>query len=105
LTEDIKRKGQPHVKSKKLNLRRYSRGSGSSRLSPKLILKSLGPGVITGASDDDPSGIATFSCLLTPVRKELHLSKPILQDYLLQVLRKSCSISIMIDYVISIYLI
>jgi NRAMP (natural resistance-associated macrophage protein)-like metal ion transporter len=61
LTEDIKRKGQPHVKSKKLNLRRYSRGSGSSRLSPKLILKSLGPGVITGASDDDPSGIATFS--------------------------------------------
>ena len=27
----------------------------------KLIFKSLGPGVITGASDDDPSGIATFS--------------------------------------------
>jgi len=24
-------------------------------------LKSLGPGVITGASDDDPSGIATYS--------------------------------------------
>jgi len=25
------------------------------------VLKSLGPGVITGASDDDPSGIATYS--------------------------------------------
>jgi len=24
-------------------------------------LKSLGPGLITGASDDDPSGIATYS--------------------------------------------
>jgi NRAMP (natural resistance-associated macrophage protein)-like metal ion transporter len=27
----------------------------------KQVLKSLGPGVITGASDDDPSGIATYS--------------------------------------------
>ena len=27
----------------------------------KKILKSLGPGIITGASDDDPSTIATFS--------------------------------------------
>ena len=27
----------------------------------KESLKSLGPGIITGASDDDPSGIATFS--------------------------------------------
>src|SRR5256714_15006323 len=25
------------------------------------FLKSLGPGLITGASDDDPSGIATYS--------------------------------------------
>jgi len=25
------------------------------------ILNSLGPGVITGAADDDPSGIATYS--------------------------------------------
>src|SRR6202158_3425397 len=25
------------------------------------LLRSLGPGVITGASDDDPSGIATYS--------------------------------------------
>ena len=25
------------------------------------IWKSLGPGIITGASDDDPSGIATYS--------------------------------------------
>src|SRR3982750_1511850 len=27
----------------------------------KKFLKVLGPGVITGASDDDPSGIATYS--------------------------------------------
>ena len=30
-------------------------------MSFKSFLKSLGPGLITGASDDDPSGIATFS--------------------------------------------
>ncbi|MET0907506.1 MAG: divalent metal cation transporter [Tardiphaga sp.] len=28
---------------------------------PKTLLKSLGPGLITGASDDDPSGIGTYS--------------------------------------------
>jgi NRAMP (natural resistance-associated macrophage protein)-like metal ion transporter len=61
LTKDIKKKGQSHAKRKRLNLGRYYRSSSSSRLSPKLILKSLGPGLITGASDDDPSGIATFS--------------------------------------------
>jgi NRAMP (natural resistance-associated macrophage protein)-like metal ion transporter len=30
-------------------------------ISPKKFLKILGPGVITGAADDDPSGIATYS--------------------------------------------
>ncbi len=29
--------------------------------SPKRFLKALGPGLITGAADDDPSGIATYS--------------------------------------------
>lgn len=28
---------------------------------PRNFIKSLGPGLVTGASDDDPSGIATFS--------------------------------------------
>ena len=37
------------------------RQSRRVRLSLRLLLKSLGPGLITGASDDDPSGIATFS--------------------------------------------
>src|SRR5438477_2710707 len=35
-----------------------------SKWNPKRIgrlLKALGPGLITGASDDDPSGIATYS--------------------------------------------
>src|SRR5256885_2655710 len=27
----------------------------------RLLVKSLGPGVISGAADDDPSGIATYS--------------------------------------------
>ncbi|MSP77929.1 MAG: divalent metal cation transporter, partial [Rhodospirillaceae bacterium] len=31
------------------------------RLSLKGLFKRLGPGVITGAADDDPSGIATYS--------------------------------------------
>jgi NRAMP (natural resistance-associated macrophage protein)-like metal ion transporter len=61
LAEDIKKKDESHAKSERLNLGRYYRSSSSSRLSPKLILKSLGPGLVTGASDDDPSGIATFS--------------------------------------------
>jgi NRAMP (natural resistance-associated macrophage protein)-like metal ion transporter len=33
----------------------------SSRAAHKGLLGSLGPGLITGASDDDPSGIATYS--------------------------------------------
>ena len=33
----------------------------SPYVSLKTILKSLGPGVVTGAADDDPSGIATYS--------------------------------------------
>ena len=36
------------------------RGPGAEPSKPRL-LKVLGPGLITGASDDDPSGIATYS--------------------------------------------
>jgi Mn2+/Fe2+ NRAMP family transporter len=32
-----------------------------SKISIKNIFKHLGPGIITGAADDDPSGIATYS--------------------------------------------
>ena len=31
------------------------------RLAPGPLLKKLGPGLITGAADDDPSGIASYS--------------------------------------------
>lgn len=34
---------------------------GSERLTVKKFFKILGPGVVTGAADDDPSGIATYS--------------------------------------------
>ena len=33
----------------------------SSRWGLEALFKRLGPGVITGAADDDPSGIATYS--------------------------------------------
>src|ERR1700720_3957681 len=36
-----------------------SRSSWLSRLT--VFLKALGPGIVTGAADDDPSGIATYS--------------------------------------------
>src|SRR3569623_1641531 len=32
-----------------------------SRVNEAALLKRLGPGLITGAADDDPSGIATYS--------------------------------------------
>ena len=37
------------------------RNQSTSRKKSLHWLKSLGPGLITGASDDDPSGIATYS--------------------------------------------
>jgi NRAMP (natural resistance-associated macrophage protein)-like metal ion transporter len=37
------------------------RASNRKRLSGREILKALGPGLVTGAADDDPSGIATYS--------------------------------------------
>ena len=30
-------------------------------MEPRKLFKRLGPGLITGAADDDPSGIATYS--------------------------------------------
>ena len=44
-----------------------NRGESLTRLSqrvrsiPRRVWSALGPGVITGAADDDPSGIATYS--------------------------------------------
>ena len=34
---------------------------GASQTSGRRLLQVLGPGLITGAADDDPSGIATYS--------------------------------------------
>ena len=50
-------------KSKALAIRaaRIARYRASRRPAPKGLLSRLGPGLITGASDDDPSGIATYS--------------------------------------------
>src|SRR6266487_2639025 len=45
------------------NPSRKNKGSKKSKKSSSLktVLKTLGPGLVTGASDDDPSGIATYS--------------------------------------------
>jgi Mn2+/Fe2+ NRAMP family transporter len=63
LVEDIARKHELSKNNKKKVGLRHLLSIKPYLLSPKLkqILKSLGPGIITGASDDDPSGIATFS--------------------------------------------
>jgi NRAMP (natural resistance-associated macrophage protein)-like metal ion transporter len=39
----------------------YRMQRGSKKSFAKKILKIIGPGIVTGASDDDPSGIATYS--------------------------------------------
>jgi NRAMP (natural resistance-associated macrophage protein)-like metal ion transporter len=63
LVEDITREHELDKNNKKkvgfkhpLSIKPYS-----VSIKLKQFLKSLGPGIITGASDDDPSGIATFS--------------------------------------------
>src|SRR5450432_3926008 len=49
----------------KTDLRRMSRTDQSGKVSDPATLqqffRDLGPGVITGAADDDPSGISTYS--------------------------------------------
>jgi len=44
-----------------LRAARIARYRAARRPAPKGLLSRLGPGLITGASDDDPSGIATYS--------------------------------------------
>src|ERR1700716_2327553 len=41
--------------------RRKRSGRKQERTSVRGYLRALGPGLVTGASDDDPSGIATYS--------------------------------------------
>ncbi len=55
--------GTPAAKSKAA-LSHPGRGDGSKRAPAdilKIFFQKLGPGLITGASDDDPSGIGTYS--------------------------------------------
>jgi NRAMP (natural resistance-associated macrophage protein)-like metal ion transporter len=49
------------MKKREKDVTSHDKDITSKISSVKKILKSLGPGVITGASDDDPSTIATFS--------------------------------------------
>jgi NRAMP (natural resistance-associated macrophage protein)-like metal ion transporter len=52
----------PPIPHKKPVARTNTRKAASAETSPfKQFLKALGPGLITGASDDDPSGIGTYT--------------------------------------------
>ena len=54
---------EPRPKSEALAIRaaRIAQYRARRRPAPKGLLSRLGPGLITGASDDDPSGVATYS--------------------------------------------
>lgn len=54
--------GTQAAKSKLAFLRQRSvAGNQSTAASPQSLFRKLGPGLVTGASDDDPSGIGTYS--------------------------------------------
>jgi len=52
---------RPPSKALAIRAARIARYRARRRPAPKGLLARLGPGLITGASDDDPSGIATYS--------------------------------------------
>ena len=56
------RKKTPSKPSRKPDERRpEAKGAPRKAFALKDFVKSLGPGLITGASDDDPSGIGTYA--------------------------------------------
>ena len=57
--KDEEAKGQDEISKNKQD--DSATAKSSSFVSLKTILKSLGPGVVTRAAEDDPSGIATYS--------------------------------------------
>jgi hypothetical protein len=62
-TNNSSRKGRSEQDDDKKDITRYDK-KVSNKPSPflnKTFLSIIGPGLITGASDDDPSGIATYS--------------------------------------------
>ncbi len=52
---------QPHARRPRVLARRIALHHARDTVRRKSLLARLGPGLITGASDDDPSGIATYS--------------------------------------------
>ena len=57
MTVDIK--SVPEIPPRRPRIRQF--GKSAAKLARKGLLECLGPGLITGASDDDPSGVATYS--------------------------------------------
>lgn len=56
-----KRKDLPEEEKKDILATNKEQASSKKKSSYKTVFKSLGPGIITGASDDDPSRIPTYS--------------------------------------------
>src|SRR5207302_958197 len=50
-----------HRRKRANRKRRSKRTRGAGRPTWRGYLRALGPGLVTGASDDDPSGLATYS--------------------------------------------
>lgn len=64
MEDDVEKRGikrEKEEKEKDKDVVSHDKHVSSKSSSAKKTLKSLGPGIITGAADDDPSGIATFS--------------------------------------------
>jgi hypothetical protein len=63
--ESTKGKGSQHPASRNVRASPPAGGLGVTKASTRPVwhhyLRALGPGLVTGASDDDPSGIATYS--------------------------------------------
>jgi NRAMP (natural resistance-associated macrophage protein)-like metal ion transporter len=58
---DYEKKGKKEVKEEGAHHLRKETSSSDKPFSLKALFKFIGPGLITGASDNDPSGIATYS--------------------------------------------
>ena len=59
--EDKEEEQEQNGDHKDINVHYNKKLSNPSSSLHKTILNKLGPGIITGASDADPSGIATYS--------------------------------------------
>ena len=61
MTDPKKSNSKNHAKKRPGNDKPAPKAEAKEPFSFRYFLRALGPGLITGASDDDPSGIGTYS--------------------------------------------